>query len=129
MNIREYMKGHLLFLDGGMGALLQKRGMKPGDVPERMNLSHPEVITGIHREYYEAGANVATCNTFGLNALHFSHEEMPMLLHAAVENVRKAIQTTKAPQEKFIALDIGPCGKLLKPFGDLDFEDAVTLFA
>ena len=129
MNILDYMKDHLLYLDGGMGTLLQDEGLAPGEYPERWNLSHPEVIQRIQKEYFEAGSNVIATNTFGANALKFSHEELAAIIAAAVQNAKSARDSAGSSQPKYIALDIGPCGKLLKPYGDLAFEDAVTLFA
>ncbi len=129
MNISDYMKDHLLYLDGGMGTLLQEAGLIPGEYPERWNLSRPEVVQRIQREYFEAGSNVIATNTFGANALKFSHEELADIVKAAVQNAKFARDTAESSQPKFIALDIGPCGKLLKPYGDLAFEDAVALFA
>ncbi len=129
MNILDYMKDHLLYLDGGMGTLLQDAGLAAGEYPERWNLSHPEVIQRIQREYFEAGSNVVATNTFGANALKFSHDELEEIIAAAVHNAKAARDMAESSQAKYIALDIGPSGKLLKPYGDLDFEDAVALFA
>ncbi len=129
MNILEYMKDHVLYLDGGMGTLLQDAGLVPGEYPERWNLSHPEIIQKFQQQYYEAGSNVVSTNTFGANGLKFEHDELAEIIAAAVMNTKAARDSANATQEKFIALDIGPCGKLLKPYGDLAFEDAVALFA
>ena len=129
MNIREYMKDHIVYLDGGMGTLLQKQGMKPGEHPERWNLSHPEVITAIHRDYFDAGSNVVNTNTFGANSLQFEAEELERIICAAVENAKAARDASSNPAPKFVALDIGPTGRMLKPYGDFDFEDAVSVFA
>ena len=60
MKITEYIKERVLYLDGGMGTLLQKQGLAAGEFPERWNITHPEIITAIHRDYYEAGSNVVT---------------------------------------------------------------------
>ena len=134
MNFREYLKKHIVYLDGGMGTLLQARGLKPGEHPERWNLSHPEAIIEIHKAYYDAGSNVVSTNTFGANSLKFGTDELEEIIKAAFENAKKARELWKAEQsvpcaQKFIALDIGPTGKLLKPLGDLDFEAAVAVFA
>ena len=129
MNVIDYLKNNILFIDGGMGSLLQERGLAPGELPETWNIAHPEVIKDIHAAYYDAGANVATANTFGANLLKFSESELEAIISSAIENARAAQASTKNTGEKFIALDIGPTGKLLKPYGDLDFEDAVSLFA
>ena len=129
MNVLEYMKDHLLILDGAMGTLLQARGLQAGELPERWNTAHPDEIAAIHRAYFDAGSNVVCANTFGANRLKFGREELETLIRAAVENAKKARDTSAGDQEKFIALDIGPCGRLLRPYGDLDFEDAVGIYA
>lgn len=129
MNILEYMTQHLLFLDGGMGSLLFARGMQAGELPERWNLSHPEVITQIHKEYFDAGTHVVNANTFGANCLKFSEEELEQIVRSALENARAAAAQSASAPEKWVALDIGPTGKMLAPYGDLDFEDAVEIFA
>lgn len=129
MTFREYLKNNRVYLDGGMGTLLQERGLKPGEQPERWNLTHRDDIVEIHREYFNAGSNVVCTNTFGANGLKFADDELEEIITAAVENVKLARETAVSDGEKFIALDIGPTGRLLKPLGDLDFEDAVSIFA
>ncbi len=129
MKILDYLKNNILYLDGGFGTMLQKEGLAPGEHPERWNITHPEVITKIHRAYFNSGSNVVSTNTFGANILKFSKEELEDIIKTAIENAKIARETSNSKQEKFIALDIGPTGKLLKPYGDLDFEDAVKVFA
>jgi len=129
MNFKTYLKQNIVYLDGGMGTLLQAQGLKPGEYPERWNLSHPETITAIHKAYYDAGSNVVSTNTFGANLLKFPEAELEEIVAAAFRNVKAAREQSTGTQAKFVALDLGPTGKLLKPLGDLDFEDAVTVFA
>ena len=129
MTFSEFLKDNIVYLDGGMGTLLQAKGLKPGDAPERWNISHPDVICGIHRDYFDAGSNVVCTNTFGANTLKYSKDELEKIIRAAVKNAADARAQSSSAGEKFIALDIGPSGKLLKPLGDLDFEDAVGVFA
>ena len=129
MNITEYLKEHLLYLDGGMGTLLQSKGLLPGELPERWNLTHPDIITKIHRDYYDAGANVVSTNTFGANSFKLSPEELEKTVEAAIENARRASAESSGKQPKWVALDIGPTGRMLKPYGDLDFEEAVAVFS
>ena len=129
MTFTEYLRHNIIFLDGGMGTLLQKQGLSVGELPERWNITHPEIITGIHKDYLDAGSNVVTTNTFGANALKFSEEELESIIKAAIDNAKTARKQSTSQGEKFIALDIGPSGKLLRPLGDLDFEDAVSLFS
>lgn len=129
MNIRDFIKNNIVCLDGGMGTLLQKSGLQPGELPERWNISHPEVIKEIHKSYYDSGSNIVNTNTFGANSLKFGTDELSEIIYHAVKNADEARKASSGKQEKFIALDVGPTGKLLKPLGDLDFEDAVKAFA
>lgn len=135
MNFREFLKDNIVYLDGGMGTLLQEKGLKPGELPERWNITHKEVIKEIHKAYYDAGSNVISTNTFGANAFKFDDEELEEIIKAAFENAAQARSEWEKEnnqmqsQNKFIALDVGPIGKLLKPLGDVDFEDAVAVFA
>ena len=129
MNIRDFIKNNIVYLDGGMGTLLQKSGLQPGELPERWNISHPEVIKEIHKSYYDSGSNIVNTNTFGANSLKFDTDELSEIIYHAVKNADEARKASSGKQEKFIALDVGPTGKLLKPLGDLDFEDAVKAFA
>lgn len=128
MHIKKLLKSGVVRLDGGMGTLLQAKGLQAGEYPERWNVTHPEAIEEIHRSYYLAGSNVVSTNTFGANVLHFDVEELERLVRAAFENAKRA-RASVGEDGRFIALDIGPTGRLLKPLGDLDFEDAVEIFA
>ena len=123
MDILKKLENDFLFFDGAMGTLLQQKGLLPGTLPESWNITHPDTITQIHKTYFEAGANVVTTNTFGANPLKTDNTEE--LVAKAVENAKKAVY---AP-EQYVALDIGPTGKLLKPLGDLDFENAIKAFS
>ncbi len=129
MNILEFLRDNIVYLDGGMGTMLQAQGLRPGELPERWNLTHPETIIRLHREYFEAGSNVINTNTFGANSLKMSSGELEETVQAALENAQKARRKAAGGQEKYIALDIGPTGKLMRPFGDFDFEEAVRVFA
>ena len=123
MDILSLVKKGFVLFDGGMGTQLQANGLKAGDCPEQWNITNPEIITKIHKNYFEAGANVATTNTFGANPLKIANTAEVVL--KAVENAKRAVSC----ENQFVALDIGPTGKLLKPLGDLDFEDAYRAFA
>ncbi len=117
------MKSERLYFDGGFGTMVQSRGLPAGTPPELWNIERPEVIEQIHRAYAEAGSHIITANTFGVNADKYENYEA--LIFAAIQNARRAAK----PFGAFVALDIGPTGKLLKPYGPLDFEDAVEIFA
>ncbi len=153
MSILEVMKKQRLYFDGGMGSLLQARGLKPGELPETWNIKHPEVLVEIHKEYLKAGANIINSNTFGANGLKFNKEEeytVDEIVTAAMKNAKQAIEEVQQEElteiaeknkkdinemseehrlnNKFVALDMGPTGKLLKPLGDLEFEAAYELY-
>ncbi len=129
MKITEFLKQNTLFLDGGMGTLLQAEGLTAGELPERWNLTHPDVIRRIHCDYFRAGSHVVNTNTFGANALKFSDAELDEIVKSAIQNARAAQSAANVPHPTWVALDIGPTGRMLRPYGDLDFEDAVAVFA
>lgn len=128
MSFRKFMGKGIFLLDGAMGSRLQAEGLAPGEMPERRSLTHPDVIERIHREYISAGANVVLTNTFGANPLRMSDGELCEIINAAVGCARRAVDAS-GRDDVFVALDIGPCGRMLTPLGDLDFEDAVAAFA
>ncbi len=129
MDFKQFLKDNIVILDGGMGTLLQSRGLVAGEKPERWNISHPDVIKDIHNAYLTSGASVISTNTFGANVLKFEESELEEIICAAVKNARDAQAAADLDRPTFVALDIGPTGRLLKPLGDLDFEDAVDIFA
>ncbi|MBR3619890.1 MAG: homocysteine S-methyltransferase family protein, partial [Clostridia bacterium] len=129
MKVTEFIKKNIVLLDGATGSLMQKLGFPAGERPETANLTHTDMITGIHKQYFDAGSNIVNTNTFGANSLNFSHSELEEIIAAAISNVRRAAELSGGVQEKFVSYDMGPSGKLLKPYGDLEFEKAVELFA
>lgn len=129
MNLLEQIEKRMVYCDGGLGSLLQERGLRAGELPGNWNITHPEVLADIHRAYLEAGADIITTNTFGVDRLKYNENTeytMDQVLTAAVHLVKEAI--AKSGRRAYTALDIGPTGKLLKPLGDLAFEDAYQLF-
>ena len=139
--ITDRLGKELLFFDGGMGTLLQEKGLAPGELPETWNISRPEVIKEIHKRYIEAGSDIVLTNTFGANALKFHAEGCSLedIVKTAVDLAKKAAAeadtvssgrsgTAGRKRTVYTALDIGPTGKLLKPMGDLDFETAYEAF-
>lgn len=115
-----------LFCDGGLGTLLQERGLRAGEFPETWNLTHPEDIIAVNRQYFEAGSDIVNANTFGANALKFP-DNLRQIVEAGVSHAQTARQQA-GRLDAYVALDIGPTGKLLQPMGDLPFERAVELF-
>lgn len=117
---------NIVILDGAMGTMLQARGLELGGIPEVMNITAPDKVTQIHREYIAAGSSVVYTNTFGANRYKMkdSGYSVKELVSAAVDNARKACEGTDAK----VALDIGPIGQLLEPTGSLSFEEAYDMF-
>ncbi|MDO4618708.1 MAG: homocysteine S-methyltransferase family protein [Clostridia bacterium] len=123
-DLRKILGKQLLFFDGSMGTLLQERGLTTGEMPEMWNLTHREEILSIHREYVDTGANITTTNTFGANPIKFGGDMVTL-----EKIIQEAISISKEANPKgYTALDIGPLGKLLKPYGDLSFDDAYNAF-
>ena len=112
-------------LDGGMGTVLQQRGLPPGGQPELLNLTEPDLIRSVHRAYIDAGSQVIYTNTFGAN-----RKKLARTGHSVDEIVRAAVRIAReaAGADALVALDIGPLGELLEPMGSLPFEDAYDLF-
>lgn len=128
MTIQEEWGRRLLIFDGAMGTMLQEAGLEAGELPELWNLTHPQEVLAIHRQYLEAGCDILKTNTFGANALKLAQgpNDVATVVARGVELARRAV--TQAGRQAYVAMDIGPSGKLLRPLGDLDFERAVSLF-
>ncbi len=128
----EQLKRGIIVFDGAMGTALQKKGLPHGMLPEAVAIEHPDWLEEVHRAHLLAGADVITTATFGANAIKlkkggFTPEEV---IPKAVACARKAIDQLGADdKERFIALDLGPIGGLMAPYGDLDFDEAYTLYA
>lgn len=106
----------ITYFDGGMGTMLN---LKAGELPELLNINDPERVYAIHKAYADAGCNIISANTFGAN--RFKYDNVDEIVKSAVKNAKRT--------GKKVALDIGPTGKLLKPMGDLAFEECVDIFA
>ena len=107
------------FFDGSMGTMLQSAGLAAGELPELLTITDSEKVLAVHRAYAAAGSEYITTNTFGANRLKIKEPE---------EIIRAGVRLAKSTGKK-VALDIGPTGKLLKPMGELDFEEALDIFA
>lgn len=112
-----------ILFDGAMGTMLQKRAQHTAEIPELLNLTEPETVVGIHKDYALAGADVITANTFGANSIKLGEK------YDVSEIVTAAVNNAKLAKAKHIALDVGPTGALLEPFGELSFDDAVKVFS
>lgn len=125
MNFNDLLKQDFVLLDGAMGTMLQKSGLKLGEIPETLNIKRPQTVIDIHKAYIEAGTQIITTNTFGANSYKMkdSGYTVSELVKAAVNNAKKA-----AENKALVALEIGPIGQLLEPAGSLSFERAYEFF-
>ncbi|MBP5510523.1 MAG: homocysteine S-methyltransferase family protein [Kiritimatiellae bacterium] len=127
------LQQRVLFADGGMGTILQAKGLRAGEIPESWNLLRPGEIRNVHEAYFRAGSDFVLANTFGANTVKLAGTGLSAdeVVQAAVGNARAAADTVAGEdgRRRFVALDVGPSGHLLKPNGDLAFDDAVACFA
>lgn len=116
-----------LFFDGAMGTMLQKNGLSAGEIPETWNITHRDTVYAIHKAYVDAGCNIIKSNTFGANALKFKGTDYTVeeIVTSAIDIAKTAVS---GKDKTFVALDLGPTGKLLKPYGELPFETAYELY-
>ncbi|MGM9583095.1 MAG: homocysteine S-methyltransferase family protein, partial [Phascolarctobacterium sp.] len=127
MSFKDLLGKKMLFFDGATGTQLQARGLKPGELPESWNFTHPEIVEAVHRGYLDVGSNIVKSNTFGANPIKLkgSGLDCKETIEAAVAIAKRACG---GRENKFVALNLGPTGKLLAPYGDLAFEDAVAAY-
>ncbi len=118
-------ENEFVFLDGGMGTMLQAGGLQAGENPELLNLTHPQQIKDIHKMYIDAGSMIVYANTFGANGYKLAEtgKSVAEVVSAGVKNALEA-----ADGKALVALDIGPVGQLLEPTGTLEFEEAYDYF-
>ncbi len=130
MSVTKLFGKRLIFIDGAMGTFLQESGLKAGELPESVNIKNPELIQEIHIAYLEAGCDILTANTFGANRIKLEGTgySVDEVVSAALLNVKVAIERTPSFKKHYIALDVGSTGKLLEPFGELNFEDAYDVY-
>lgn len=129
MDFNTLLKKEFVCLDGGMGTMLQARGLKPGETPEAWNLENPQKLIDIHKEYLAAGADIIYANTFGANRYKLEHcgYSVERVIRAGIANARRAVSESANPNA-LVALDIGPIGQLLEPTGTLTFEEAYDIY-
>ena len=92
MKFKKFLQENIVYLDGGMGTLLQAQGLTPGEFPELWNITHPDIITKIHKDYFDAGSNVVCTNTFGANSLKFDDNRLEEIIMSAIFNAKNAVK-------------------------------------
>ena len=128
MSLKERISGGIFLLDGAMGTQLIARGIEVGKCNDYLNVESPDVVSDIHRSYFEAGSDAVLTNTFGANKYalgrHRLEEEAAKINSAGARIARKA-----GGEEKYVLGDIGPSGDFLEPFGSLKPEELKEAFA
>ena len=123
VEIKNLLKDKFLFFDGAMGTMLQKSGLKIGEIPETLNITHPEIIQNIHKQYVHVGSDIITTNTFQANELKLKNCN-----YSVEEIINSGVTIAKNSGAKYVALDIGPLGQLMEPMGTISFEKAYEIF-
>jgi len=127
-DFRKFLKSRAVIFDGATGTMLQRLGLKPGGCPDELNLTQPDIVKKVHLAYKNAGSHVVTTNTFGANRIKLAEYGLEKKLReinmAAVKNAKEA-----TGKNLFVAGGIGPTGRFIKPVGDMDFIDAVSVFS
>ena len=126
MDFKTLLQKDFIIYDGGMGTMLQDRGLEMGHNPNVLNITNPETIVEVHREYVNAGSDIICSNTFSTNRykLEDTGYGVKKVVKAALDCTEKAVEGTDA----LVALDIGPIGQLLQPNGSLSSEEAYVIF-
>lgn len=125
--LKSRIEAGLVYFDGGMGTVLSSLGLLPEERPESWTMTYPDRIRALHAAYFSAGADIVKTNTFGANPIHYTDGELETLIREAVRLAREARDENRS--DGFVALDIGPLGILLQPYGTLPFDEAVEAFA
>ena len=132
MSIRELLGKRIVICDGAMGTMIQKSGVPIETHPEMLNFTHPEEIKNIYKQYYEAGSDFISTNTFGANAFKMEGcgYTVPEIVTQAIKIAKEAADemTDKLGRKCYVGLDIAPIGRLMEPAGDMVFDEAVELF-
>ncbi|MBT1072487.1 homocysteine S-methyltransferase family protein [Pelotalea chapellei] len=124
---REAIQERVLILDGAMGTMLQERGLKPGQSPEELNLTMPEVVASVHRDYIEAGADIIITNTFGGTRFKLSHYGLESRL-AEINSRAVEIARKEARGMAYVGASIGPTGQFVEQVGEVTFDDMKGAF-
>ncbi|HAJ14964.1 MAG TPA: homocysteine methyltransferase, partial [Erysipelotrichaceae bacterium] len=116
-----------LFFDGGTGTILQDWGLAAGELPETWNIRHQDKIRTLARDYFAAGSDIVNANTFGANRLKYP-DHLEEIVRNAIKLAKEGRHEARRDDDGYVALDLGPTGKLLEPLGDLPFEKAIEIY-
>ena len=116
-----------VIFDGAMGTMLLNAGLSSGAIPELWNIEKPEVVQNVHRQYYEAGADVVHTNTFGGTAIKLQQKGLADKM-GTINKTAVTIARRVCPDHAFVAGDLGPTGKMIKPLGDAEMDELEAAF-
>ena len=129
MKLREFLKKNIVLLDGGLATMLYDCGLSAKNRPETFSLTAPQAVYGVHKAYFDAGSNIVCANTFGISPLYYGDDVLKKMMISSFDCAKRAREDSVSGGEKYIALDLGPTGRLLEPYGELSFDEAAELFS
>jgi methionine synthase I (cobalamin-dependent) len=127
INFMELAQTKTIVFDGAMGTMLLAAGLKSGDIPEMWNIEKPEVVQSVHQQYYTAGVDVVHTNTFGATDLKLHQKGLSDQMEA-INSAAVKLAKGVCPENGFVAGDLGPTGKMLRPLGDASIDELIETF-
>jgi len=126
-NFRERLQEEIIIFDGGMGTYLYEKGIYINRCFDELNLTNPELITEIHTEYINAGADVIETNTFGANIYKLSPHGLDDKLYE-INRKGAELALSAAKGRAYVAGSVGPLGIQIEPLGKTSFDEAKDAF-
>jgi len=123
IDIEKVLKKRIVFLNGATGTNLLDKGLEPGESPSILNLRNPQAVYEIHKAYVNAGADIILTNTFSANPFNIQRSRLEDVITEGIKLAERA-----AGKRAVVLGNVGPLGELIRPYGELDFDEALKIF-